>query len=249
MKYIHLLTEVGFTENEAKVYQVLLDKKEASVLEITTRSGIHRRNVYDVLQRLIEKGFAYEVFPKRKLVYAPVNPDKLSEIIEEKMESLKKVVPFLKKSFEKENTSQSIYVYKGIGGLKNYISLILKEGKDIYGIASKGTWFDPRIRPFAVMAGKKLEEAKIKSHLIYDIELKRHNEVIEKIGRPYKFLPEKYSSGSSIDIFGKYIAIYSGVNIKNLEQDITIFIISDKTLAKDMMKWWQFMWDYLPEEK
>ena len=247
-KYIDLLTEIGFATNEAKVYQHLLNAKEATISEIASSTGIHRRNIYDVMQRLLEKGFVYEILIKKKLTYAPIDPEKLSEILEEKMEMLNMAIPFLKKTFEKENNPQSIYIYKGVGGLKNYINLILKEGKDIYGIGSKGTWFEPRIRPFSLLAGKKLEKLKIKTFPIYDEEIKRYPEVLKVIGKPCKFLPKKYSSGSSIDIFGKYVAIYSGINVKNLDQDITIFIISCKTLAKDMMKWWQFMWDYLPEE-
>ncbi|MDD4989910.1 MAG: hypothetical protein PHW31_01210 [Candidatus Pacebacteria bacterium] len=48
-----------------------------------------------------------------------------------------------------------------------------------------------------------------------------------------------------MDIFGDYVAIYSGVGTKALGQDITIFILKDKTLAQDCKKWFQFMWDNL----
>lgn len=140
------------------------------------------------------------------------------------------------------------YAYKGVGGLKNFIRLIIEETPEdstIYGIGSKGTWFDERIQPWAKRQGEKLQEKGISSKLIYDEEIKEYPEVVGVIGEPYKFLPEEYTSGSSIDIFGEFEAIYSGVNVKGLDTDITIFIMQDKTLAEDTRKWWQFMWDHL----
>jgi hypothetical protein len=62
-------------------------------------------------------------------------------------------------------------------------------------------------------------------------------------------LPKQYSSQSTVAVFGDYVAIYSGVNVRQLDEDITIFIMKDKTLAQDYLKWFNFMWDHLPEPK
>lgn len=244
---IETLEKLGLTPNEAKIYNTLLEIQKGSIGDISKYAGIHRRNIYDAIQRLLSKGLAYQVLPEKILTYAPVHPDKLTELLNEKVKELETALPGLVKKFETINASQSVYVYKGVGGLKNYINLILKQGKNIYGIASKGTWFDPRIINFSTQAAKKLKEKKIKTKLIYDFELKNHPEVIRIIG-PYKILPKKYSTGSSIDIFGNYVALYSGMDIKALNEEITIFILKDKTLAHDCKKWFQFMWDYLPNK-
>ena len=244
-----ILQEIGLTPNEAKIYEALLTLKEGSIAQITKKIEIDRRNAYDAIQRLLTKGLIFQVLPKKTLVFSPVNPDKLTELIDEKREDLMEIMPNLKKTYKQKNIEQSVVIYKGVGGLKNYINLILSEEKDIYGIGSKGTWFDPRIHSFAIRAGKVLEEKKIESHLIYDEEMQKYPEVMKIIKYPHKFLPKKYSSGSSIDIFGNYVAVYSGVNIKALDDDITIFITKDKTLAKDYKKWFDFMWDVLPSSQ
>jgi hypothetical protein len=188
---------------------------------------------------------AFQVLPKKFLTYAPVHPDKLQELVEEKQKELEGILPGLIKRFDKVNAPQSIYVYKGVGGLKNYINLELKVGKPIYGIGSKGSWFDARIKNFATRAGKKYASLQLRSKIIYDDSVKNHPEVIRAVGGECKFLPKEYSTGSSIDIFGDYVAIYSGVNAKQLDDEITIFILKDKTLAEDYMKWWKFMWNAL----
>lgn len=241
--YEKLLQDLGLTQNEAKIYVSLLELKKANIWNISTRAGIHRRNVYDTIQNLIDKGLAYKVLPHKTSTFAPVHPEKLKEFLEDKQQDLENSLPLLVKKFRKVENPQSIYVYKGVGGLKNFIDLIIKEKSDIYGIGSKGTWFDPRISTFAKRAEKKYKQAKIKSHIIYDEEMRQHEDVIKIIGGEHKFLNKKYIGESSVDIFGEYVAVYSGVNIKNLEQDINIFIMKDKSLAEDYRRWWRFMWD------
>lgn len=244
--YEKSLEKLGLTPNEAKIYRALLELKTASIWNISTTAGIHRRNTYDAIQRLMEHGLAFQVLPKKVLTYAPVHPEKLKELVEEKERELNNILPGLIKKFDRVSAPQSVYIYKGVGGLKNFINLILKEGKDVYGIGSKGTWFDKRIASFAKRAEAQYKKMKIKSHLIFDENLKKNKDIFDIVGGPYKFLPKKYCGESSIDIFGDYVAIYSGVNMLGLDSDITIFILKDKTLAQDIMKWWQFMWDFLP---
>lgn len=243
--YLETLESLGLTPNEAKIYRALIDIKQGSIGDISNYANIHRRNTYDAIRRLIAKGLAYQILPKKNLTFAPVHPDKLRELIDEKAKELNNALPGLTKKFEAVNAGQSVYIYKGIGGLKSYINLILQQGKDIYGIASKGTWFDPRIAKFIATAVKKLKDKKIKTKLIYDFEVENRPEVMKAISPCYKILPKQYSTGSSIDVFGDYVAIYSGMDIKSLDEEITIFILKDKTLALDFKKWFQFMWDHL----
>jgi sugar-specific transcriptional regulator TrmB len=246
---MEILAQLGLTPNEIKIYETLLEYKECSIWDISTRAGIHRRNVYDAIQRLIDKGLAFQILPKTKLTYAPVHPSKLREILNEKVADLEDLLPKLIRDFDRKNNSLAIYVFKGVGGLKNYINLILKTKKDLHTIGGKGTWFDPRIASFAKRADKKYKDLKIKAKVVYDYEFKEQVDALKIIGGDYKFLPAKYSSNFQVDIFGDYVAIYSGVNIRSLQRDITIFILKDKTLSEDYIKWFNFMWDFLPDHK
>lgn len=245
--YNQILEELGLTPNEAKIYMALLELKNGTIWDISTHAGIHRRNTYDAIHRLMHKGLAFQVLPKRNLTYAPIHPEKLKEFIEDKISGLEKGLPGMIKKYEKVNSSQFVNVYKGVGGLKNYIDLEITTGKDIYGIGGKGSWFDERVLGYVIRkAYKQYKKAGIKSLIIYDYEAGTNKEMIKYVGNNYKVLPKKYSSNSSVEVFGDYVAIYSGMNLKNLEDDITITILKDKTLAQDFMKWWQFMWDMLP---
>ena len=71
-----LLQELGLPLNEAKIYEALLTYGGSGVSTISLRSGVHRRNTYDALHRLIEKGLVYEVFTQGETVYEAVEPGK-----------------------------------------------------------------------------------------------------------------------------------------------------------------------------
>lgn len=247
--YLDVLTEIGLTPNEAKIYKALLELKRATIWDISSHASIHRRNTYDAIQRLIDKGLAYQVLPKKFLTYAPVHPDKLKEMVNEKVLQLDKALPGLIRRFEKVNAPQSIYVYKGIGGLRNYFKLMVSEGKDVYGVGAKGMPFDPSVARYFKREWQKKQGKKFKSHMIFDAEARKHEDILHTIADDFRILPPEFSTGSAYDIFGDYVGIYSGIGIKEIESDITIFILKEKTLAQDFKKWFDFMWKALPSDK
>ena len=48
MKY-PILQEIGLSQNEAQIYETLVEIKESGAGEIALKSKVHRRNVYDAL--------------------------------------------------------------------------------------------------------------------------------------------------------------------------------------------------------
>ena len=88
-----LFQSLGLTKNETKVYISLLELGNSQIAQITENCGIHRRNVYDSISRLMEKGLVSFVIVNNKKVVSPVNPKRFLEIIDEKeyeLENLKK---------------------------------------------------------------------------------------------------------------------------------------------------------------
>ena len=73
-----LFEAVGLTPNETKVYLALVDLGTAQAGQITEKSGVHRRNVYDAISRLMEKGIISYVNVNNKKLFSPVNPKKIS---------------------------------------------------------------------------------------------------------------------------------------------------------------------------
>lgn len=237
------LQQLGLSPNEAKIYEALLELKEARVGEISSKTNIHGRNVYDSMQRLCDKGLVFPVLSGSETLYSPVDPDKLMELIREKELMLQNALRELRMRYEKKENIQEAYIYKGLAGIKRYMRDILREGEDVYCIGAKLGWFNPKLEAFRKEFYKEAERKKIKFYHIFDAGAKEYAKGFKEIKPPYKFLPPKYSTNSAIDIFGDYVVTFAGLGIKKLDKNTTIFVMKDKHLAETYKAWFRFMFD------
>ena len=97
MDHQELLQSLGLSKNEAKIYETLLRQGEVGVGVISEKSGVHRRNVYDSLNRLMEKGLVFEIVESVENKYQACEPKKFTEIVIEKLEAVDKALPELEK--------------------------------------------------------------------------------------------------------------------------------------------------------
>ena len=61
-----IFDELGLTNSEARIYIILLDLGTAQVGQIMEKTGMHRRNIYDSIARLLEKGLVSYVMINNK---------------------------------------------------------------------------------------------------------------------------------------------------------------------------------------
>lgn len=242
--YEELLREIGLSQNEAKVYETLLQTGEASVQEISLKSKVHRRNVYDSISKLIEKGLASEVFIKGEKNFKAINPRRLLDLIKEKEEHINNILPEMQAKYEAVEEKEEAYFYKGIEGFKNYLQDILKTKETVYFIGAKAFWLDPRLKHFLPRFERERQRLGIKFMHLFDEEVKEQKpEILKLVGKPYKFLPKQYSSPTAIDIFGPYVVTFVGVKPGELYGEPIQFVIKSQTLADGYRKFFQFMWD------
>lgn len=237
------LEELGLSPNEAQIYEGLIKLGQGSVPEIADQTGINKRNIYDIVPKLLKKGLIYEIAGK-KSHYAAIAPNKLRDLIWEKEDKLKSILPELNRQFKKTAANEAVYIYKGIEGFKNYLRNILEVGEDVYFIGAKGGWFDQDLQPFIKKFLKDAKAKKIKYYHIFDSAVKTQApELLPILGKPYKFLPKEYSTTGAIDIFGDHIVTFSGLYVKDITDDVTLVVIINKELADCYRTWFQFIWD------
>jgi sugar-specific transcriptional regulator TrmB len=242
--YEELFREIGLSPNEARVYETLIKIGEASVQEISNKSGVHRRNAYDSLSKLNEKGLVSEFFIKGEKNFKAINPSKLLDLLKEKEEKLNKFLPELKEKFNSETEKEEAYLYRGIEGFKNYLQDILKTKETVYFIGAKAFWLDERLKHFLPNFDRERKKLGIKFMHLFDYEVKEQKpEILKLVGKPYKFLPKEYSSGTAIDIFGDYVVTFVGVKPGELQEEPLMFVMKSKGLANGYRKFFQFMWD------
>lgn len=248
--YQEVLEQLGIPKNEAKIYETLLKEGESSVGNISTKSKIHRRNVYDSLNRLIEKGLVFEIFQRKENRYQAVDPNKLLEIVQEKERVLTKIMPNLQGLYKSTPYKEEIYVYRGPEGWKNYMRDLLRIADEAYFIAAKGGWLDSRVKHFFPQFIKEAEKKGIKFYHLFDHEIKKQcPEIIPHVGKNYRFLPKEYSTGAAIDIFGDHVNIISGIKLGGLKEEFSVTVIVNRQIAEAFKVWFKFMWDFCPEKK
>ncbi len=122
------LEKAGLTRVEAKVYLALLDLGPSLAGQISKKTGVHRRNIYDSLDRLAEKGLVSYIVKNNRKYFEATNPERLVDLIKEKEEELKQSIPQLSELFTKTKVKEETLFYKGKEGLKSVFEDQLKEG-------------------------------------------------------------------------------------------------------------------------
>jgi sugar-specific transcriptional regulator TrmB len=124
------LKSLGMTNNEVEIYLALLNKIESSANDIVSASGLHRQVCYDALDRLLEKGFASYILKKNKTYFKPLDPKKIINHLDERIELVDSVLPQLNAIAKSEKTKTEVEVIKGSSVLKKIDKDIIKELKE-----------------------------------------------------------------------------------------------------------------------
>ena len=244
--YSHILTKLDLAKNEALIYETLLERGQSSVSTISLHSKIHRRNVYDSLNRLMEKGFVFEIAQRNENQYHAVDPRKLMEHVKEKEILLEKIMPDLTKLYNASPSDEAVYIYKGVEGWKNYLSDVLSAGEDLYTIGGKGAWGDKRLQPFMDNFLKEAKKKKIVFHALYDGEKKDIPESVLATSKGHhKFLPKAFANSSVIEIFGDRIVIFSNVINRQIDENATLTVIVNKSIADSFRIWFKMIWSFV----
>ncbi len=249
---MNIYESLGLSPNEGKIYEALAEKGESSISEIAVNAQIHRRNAYDAVARLIDKGLCFEIISSKENRYNAVDPDKLIELLAEKQNDLQKILPDLKKKFHHREAPQEAYIYRGLEGQKNIFRDMIRVGQDSYFIGAKGGWFDVRIEAAREAMFKEANKKGIKFIQLFEHAIKEQMPTFPHHfpGKlQYRFLPKEYATNSAIHIFGDYVITYTGLGIGKISDDLVFFVIRSKDLAESYRKWFAYMWEQSEEDK
>ena len=236
-----LFYSLGLTPNETKVYSTLLDLGTAQAGNITEKSGIHRRNVYDALSRLMEKGLISFVIVNNKKLFSPVNPRRFIEIIEEKkfeLDNLKQEFNKMMPELELKGRMQEkhdVRFFKGVEGLKSVFEDIMRTRKDYIGYGP-GEQLEKVLKHYMKHFVDRRIKAKIRIKLIYDEE-SRHK-IKKKALSEIRYIPQQFSSRAALRIYGDKVAL-----LLLSEKEPLAIVIKNKAIADGYRKYFEVMWD------
>src|SRR3989339_581456 len=89
------LVDFGLSEEEADLFLLCLKTGEVTVNRIAELSNLARSTVYDILQKLINKGLISTTIKKSTTHYIANNPNVLLRFIDDKRYKIERILPQL----------------------------------------------------------------------------------------------------------------------------------------------------------
>jgi len=126
---LQLLEELGLSQGQIDVYSAVLELGISTLNKIQEKTGIDRRNIYDILNKLIEKGLVSYTVEKGKKTYQCTHPNKILDEIKKKEEILKELeskIPQIKDLFDLSKPEIRAEVYRGNEAIKSILNEALE---------------------------------------------------------------------------------------------------------------------------
>ncbi|MFH1649671.1 MAG: helix-turn-helix domain-containing protein [Candidatus Woesearchaeota archaeon] len=242
------LRTIGLTDSEIKVYRALLELKDATRGAIVSESGIAGSKVYDVLDRLQQKGLVSIYMLNSVKHFKAVSPKQILTYLEEKREDLdqvkvqvEKILPNLISLFEDGREEQEIELMSGLQGLniifKEQVDM-LKPGETCYVIGGTKGSDEEDVLAFFEKVHLWREEKKIKTKMLFNVRQKGSTET--------HYPGEKFPNSET-----KYIKHTSPVAINIWADRTAILIFGKKTsaiyiksqdVANSFMEYFDILW-------
>jgi predicted DNA-binding transcriptional regulator len=238
------LKELGLSEGQIAVYSAVLDLGVSLLNKIQEKTGIERRNIYDILNKLIEKGLITYTEEKGKRTYQCTHPNKILEEIKRKKEalaSLEGMVPQITGAFNLSKPEIRAEVYRGSEAMKALLDEALEYKESFWIGGNSGVERAPIKIWFKHWMQRRVE----KKHILNDLvdygtyleglkpgDIKKHKKEYYKRCE----LPKELRSPMVILIFGNKVA-----QILWSEQSFA-FVLESKEIKDSFMKYFNYFW-------
>ncbi len=230
-----ILQMLDLTEIESKTYLTLLDIGTSKAGTISNRAHIHRRNTYDALENLLQKGLVTSFVSNNQKFWAAVNPKKLYLLLKEKEYAISKIMPELISNFNSNKGKQIVEVFEGLGGMKTFFDDMANSKKDVYMLFATGRAY-LRMKLYMESWDKRINNSGIKVRVLLNSDAIKEPYQNYKYGE-IKILQNTFSP-TQIFIYGNKtaIAIWS-------DEPIAALITSNE-ITKGFKKYFGFLWKF-----
>lgn len=241
-----LLEKLGLTKGEIKVYLALNKLEEATVGPIGKHSKVSKSKIYDILDKLIEKGLVGYITKEGTKWFTANDPHMMLEYVAKKEDELEKtkaeinqLIPQLIMQRSTAKKQRVAEIYEGFHGLKAIREELMQAFKpgDTFLV-----WGAPKIanekwEAWFLDFHSKREKRKVKMKILYNANVRVYGEIRKRWKyTQVKYLPNKLISPTWIDIFPEAILL-----VVILKQPLA-FVVRDKELAKSFKAYFELMW-------
>ena len=229
------LKELGLTENEIKVYLTLLRIGTAQAGRIAVEAALERTSTYNALKRLQEKSIIASVVEGKTRMFSAGLPEKLLDMLTEKEEIARQIIPQLKTMQKFELEKENILKFRGYAGVKTVLNDVLRScdsGEEYLMFGSEGQ-LSKRMPEFSRIYVAKKDQKKLKARIL----LRQANG--EKVLSKYtamKSVPTDVVSLTSVSVYKNKVSLLLW------SETPEAIIIDHEDTAKTFRSYFEFMW-------
>jgi sugar-specific transcriptional regulator TrmB len=239
---LEILRKIGLSEGEIRIYSALLDAGSSPVRRIHEMTGIERRNIYDILNKLIERGLVTYITEKKKRLFQISHPSSIVGYIEEKKHGLDTTrieieghMPFLIEKFKAKRPEINAEVFRGWDGVKAVWEDMLNY-KEVCWIGS-GRYLPRKLPHFFQNWNRRRIRLGVKWINLMRAEIRNEREKPFQL-EEMRFLPPEFSGNPTV------IAIFGDKTTNFIFGDeIFAFVIESRKLAENYRRYHKYLWD------
>jgi len=235
-----ILKEIGLTERESQIYELLLRIGESPVSAVIKSTKAHPQVVYRVIDSLIDKQLLISIRRKNKIYVSAESPRMLEKLEEDRLKKLHQAIPDLM-SLQKTSKEAIVRVSRGdesVRALRLRGIDELKRNETYYIIGGSGDRYYKVMGDFNAEVERKRIKHKIHKKLISfesQKKLLNKNDTFRDLAE-FRYLPDDHPIESSTNIFGHTVAI-----IVWSASPIVITIESEE-VAESYKKYFYILW-------
>ncbi|MBI4146884.1 hypothetical protein HY489_06125 [Candidatus Woesearchaeota archaeon] len=211
----HFLEELGLTKGEIRVYLSLLSLGQTTSGPLIAESKISSSKVYEILNKLMEKGLVSHTIKNKTKYFQPTSPAKLKDYlakrentIAQQKKELEEQLPKLLARYAEIKATQSAEIFTGLPAIKTMLWELIAEaspGEQYYFFGGVGARYEEIAQKIFIPYDKYRYERKLNVHGIVHV---KHKEFLKKIARAtLRFV--NYPIPSNIAIFRDKLVIQS----------------------------------------
>jgi HTH-type transcriptional regulator, sugar sensing transcriptional regulator len=240
------LEDIGFNERKSGVYLALLRLGQGSAQEIANITGIKRTTAYNILKTLCDDKLASISFVGKKRVFIAEPPERLKNLLEEKLSVFDTALPLLKEAYNMNSTKLPIRYYEGKDGIKLVVNELLNaKQKEYFYFGSMSLFVDCLGQEFMEKFIQKRIKLKIWSNAIRFRKHEINNSITAASPENYrrlKYIPKEIGRNvATILLYDNKVTIHSSAS-ENYGM-----IIESKELFVLLKTVWDFVWEMAEE--
>jgi HTH-type transcriptional regulator, sugar sensing transcriptional regulator len=181
---INELNKIGLSKGEIRLYGALLEMGESTRTELAKKSGISPSKIYDVANRLLEKGLISSVKKGSVIHFSAADPEKIKEYISMKEKEIaneknivEQLLPTLLLKYKEAKDKTDVEVFYGWDGMKTVYADIAKtlgkgEVNYIFGASLGKDWKQADI--FFSSYNRLIDKSGYKIKIIFNENVRGH---------------------------------------------------------------------------